>query len=180
VAKRKQRLILTDDVVMSKIFMIRGMKVMLDKDLAELYGVTPRRLREQAKRNIQRFPINFMFQLRAKETEIMVSQNATPSKQKLGGSLPYAFTEHGVLMLANVLKSSRAIEVSLRLIEIFVKMRGLLSKKKEIMVKLEQLEKKTDGHDHDIKIIFSALKQLLESPKISRPRVGYRRRDETD
>ena len=96
---------------------------MLDRDLAELYGVKSIRLREQVKRNQERFPENFMFQLTEKEVEKMVSQNAIPSKQHLGGYLPYAFTEHGVLMLANVLKSNQAITMSIRIIEIFVKLR---------------------------------------------------------
>ena len=126
---------------MNKIYFIRKQKVMLDRDLAELYGIKAIRLREQVKRNSDRFPINFMFQLTGKEAEAMVSQNAIPSKLHLGGYLPYAFTEHGVLMLANVLKSETAIEVSLRLIEIFVKMREMLSAHKDVLLKLEQLEK---------------------------------------
>lgn len=91
-----------DEVVMNKIYFIRGQKVMLDRDLATLYGVMAIRLREQVKRNRERFPENFMFQLSEKEVEDMVSQNAIPSKQHLGGYLPYGFTEHGILMLANV------------------------------------------------------------------------------
>ena len=102
-----------------------------------------------------------MFQLTAKEVEVMVSQNAIPSRQHLGGTLPYAFTEHGVLMLANILKSERAIKVSLRLIEIFVKIREMLMTHKDILLKLEQLEKKVTAHDENIQMIFEALKQLL-------------------
>jgi phage regulator Rha-like protein len=122
---------------------------MLDRDLAELYGVKSIRLREQVKRNINRFPKNFMFQLSEKEAEEMVSQNAIPSKQHLGGSLPYVFSEHGVLMLANILKSERAIQVSIKLVEIFIKLREMLPTHKDILLKLEQLEKK---HLHMIKI----------------------------
>jgi hypothetical protein len=107
----------------NKIYYIRKQKIMLDRDLAELYGVDARRLREQVKRNIERFPSNFMFRLTAKEVETMVSQNAIPSKQQLGGFLPYAFTEHGVLMLASVLKSKQALDVSISVIEIFVKIK---------------------------------------------------------
>src|SRR5256885_15317413 len=114
-------LAISDEMVISKIYFIRGKKVMIDRDLAVLYGVKTIRLREQVKRNIERFPENFMFQLTEKEVDILVSQSAIPSKQHLGGHLPYAFTEHGLLMLANVLKSKKAIEVSIRLIEIFVK-----------------------------------------------------------
>jgi phage regulator Rha-like protein len=170
-AKASKSLIVAEEAVMSK---IRQHKVMLDRDLAELYDVKPIRLREQVKRNIERFPKNFMFQLTAKEVETMVSQNAIPSKQHLGGYLPYVFTEHGVLMLANVLKSERAIEVSLRLIEIFVKMREMLSAHKEILLKLEKLEKKAIAHDADIQMIFEALKQLLNPPQEPRQRIGFK------
>lgn len=99
---------------------------MLDRDLAKLYGVKSTRLREQVKRNLLKFPSNFMFQLTKQEAEVMVSQNAIPSKMHLGGTLPYAFTEHGVLMLANVLKSEKAIQVSIKIIELFVKLREMV------------------------------------------------------
>jgi len=110
----------------------------------------------------------------------MVSQNAIPSRQSLGGSLPYMFTEHGVLMLANVLKSMQAIEVSLRLVEIFVKMREILAGNKDIQLKLEQLEKRITGHEHEIQLIFSALKQLIEPPHSRKQRIGFRRSNESD
>jgi len=99
---------ITDESITRKIYLIRSKKVMLDRDLAELFNVKATRLREQLKRNVERFPPHFMFQLTNEEVEIMVSQNAIPSKQHLGGSLPYAFTEHGKLQLANILKSKRA------------------------------------------------------------------------
>jgi hypothetical protein len=104
-----------------------------------------------------------MMQLTEEEVEFMVSQNAIPSKQVLGGSLPYAFTEHGVLMLANVLKSGRAIEMSIKIIEIFVKMREILLTHKDILLKLEKIEKMITSHDEDIAVLFSYLKQLLKS-----------------
>lgn len=153
---------------------------MLDKDLAELYGVNPRRLREQVKRNKARFPAHFMFRLKKNEVMGMVSQNATPSLGVFGGSMPYAFTEQGLLMLAAVLKSKTAIEISMRVIEIFVKMREILSANKEILVKLDLLEKKIMGHDHDIQTIFSALKQLLVAKPVRGNRIGFRRGDEKD
>jgi phage regulator Rha-like protein len=174
----KSEQIVTDEIVLSKIFYLRDHKVMLDKDLAELYGAEPRRLRQQVKRNMERFPAHFMFQLTENEIDTMVTQNVSPSKQHLGGYLPYAFTEHGVLMLANVLRSKKAIQVSLRIIEIFVKMRELLSTHKDVLLKLEQLEKKVTGHDADVQIIFKCLKQLLDPPREPRPRVGFRRADE--
>jgi hypothetical protein len=167
--------IVTDEIVLSKIFYIRDHKVMLDRDLAELYGVEPRRLRQQVKRNMERFPERFMFQLTENEVDGMVSQIVSPSKQQMGGHLPYAFTEHGVLMLANVLRSKKAIQASLRIIEIFVKIREMLSTHKDVLLKLEQLEKKVTGHDADVQVIFQCLKQLLDPPREPRPRVGFRR-----
>lgn len=176
-AKSIKSAVLIEEAVISKIYLIREQKVMLDRDLAELYGVKAIRLREQVKRNIERFPKHFMFRLTTKEVEVMVSQNAIPSKQHLGGALPYAFTEHGVLMLANVLKSERAIEVSLRLIEIFVKLREMLLTHKDILLKLEQLEKKVTAHDENIQMIFEALKQLLTPPKEPRTKIGFKQYD---
>ncbi len=154
-----------EEVVMNKIYLIRGQKVMVDRDLAELYGVKAIRLREQVKRNVERFPGNFMVQLTKKEMETMVSQNAIPSRQHLGGYLPYAFTEHGVLMLANVLKSEQALKMSIRIIEIFVKLREVLLTNKDILLKLEKLESKVVKYDDEIRLIFDYLKELLNSPK---------------
>ena len=179
-ADEKTELIISDEILISKIHYIREQKVMLDRDLAEMYGVEPRRLREQVKRNAERLPANFMFQLTENEVDSMVSQNATPSRQHLGGHLPYAFTEHGVLMLANILRSKTAIQVSVRIIEIFVKMREMLSTHKEVLLKLEQLERKVEGHDGDIQVIFDYLKQLINPPQEPRPRIGFRRKDEQD
>lgn len=175
-----KNLTIPDEIVRNKIFLIRGQKVMLDRDLSDLYGLKAIRLREQVKRNQERFPENFMFQLTEKEVGNMVSQNAIPSKQHLGGSLPYAFTEHGVLMLANVLKSEQAITMSIRIIEIFVKLRETLLMHKDVLLKLEQLEKRVVSHDDDIKLIFKYLRELL-SPKTEPMRkVGFERKDEKD
>jgi hypothetical protein len=134
-----------EEVIMRKIYLVRGKKIMLDKDLAELYEVKAFRLSEQVKRNPERFPENFMFRLTEEEVDFMVSQNAIPSKQHLGGHLPYAFTEHGVLMLANVLRSKRALKMSIRIIEIFVKIREILLTHKEILLTLEKKRKKYRG-----------------------------------
>jgi phage regulator Rha-like protein len=179
-AKANKALIIPDELVMNKIYLIRGQKVMLDKDLAVLYDIQPIRLREQVKRNINRFPENFMFQLSEKEAGLMVSQNAIPSRKHLGGSLPYVFTEHGVLMLANILKSERAMLVSIRVIEIFVKMRELLLTHKDILLQLEKIERKLTGYDEDIALVFQYLKQLLNPPVQPRRKIGFKRKDETD
>jgi len=153
---------------------------MLDRDLAELYGVKSIRLREQVKRNIARFPENFMFQLTTKEVNLMVSQIAIPSRKQLGGSLPYAFTEHGILMLANVLRSKKAIQVSVRIIEIFVKLREMVLTHKDILLKLEILEREVTTNKQDIGVIFTYLKKLLNPPREPRRRIGYRSQKDTD
>ncbi|RPD42372.1 ORF6N domain-containing protein [Chitinophaga barathri] len=174
-AKAKKQLQIPEELVMDKIYMIRGKKIMLDKDLAELYGVKPFRLREQVKRNMDRFPEHFMFQLSEQEALSMVSQNAIPSKQHLGGHSAVAFTEHGVLMLANVLRSERAMQVSIRIIEIFVKMREMLSIHKDVLLQLEKLEGKVNSQGLDIQVIFDYLKQLISPPQEPRTEIGFRK-----
>jgi hypothetical protein len=174
--------IVPDEIIMKKIYYVRGQKVMLDRDLAELYDIKAIRLREQVKRNLGRFPENFMFQLIENEADSLVSQNAIPSKRHLGGHLPYAFTEHGVLMLANVLKSDRAIKVGIRIIEIFVRMREMLIAHKDILQKLEEIEIKYTDHDQKIMIIFEYLKQLEKAKKDElefklRRKIGFKLRD---
>ncbi|MEP7168584.1 MAG: ORF6N domain-containing protein [Bacteroidota bacterium] len=169
-----KQIIITDEIILNKIYFIRGEKVMLDRDLALLYGIKPFRLREQVKRNIEKFPSHFMFQLTKKEVEILVSQNAIPSIKALGGYLPYMFSEHGVLQLSNVLKSKLATQMSIRIIEVFIKMREMVSTHKDILLKLEQLERKVNKNDDDIQLIFSALKQLLNPKSPPRKRIGYK------
>ena len=170
----ESNVIIPDEVVINKIYLLRDFKVMLDKDLALLYGVKPIRLREQVKRNPRKFPEKYMFQLTEEEVETMVSQNAIPSLQQLGGTLPYAFTEHGVLMLANVLKSERAIDMSLRIIELFVKLREMLLTHKDILLKLEQIERQVMQHDGDITLLFNAIKKLLQPEQKERVTIGYK------
>ncbi|MBW6459837.1 MAG: ORF6N domain-containing protein [Bacteroidales bacterium] len=175
----KNEMLIPQEVIMSKIYLIRGVKVMLDKDLAELYGVKAIRLREQVKRNSDRFPENFMFRLTEEETDFMVSQNAIPSRQYLGGHLPLVFTEHGVLMLANVLKSERAIKMSIRIIEVFLKIREMLLTHNDILLKLEKLEQKVVGHDDNIIVIFEYLRQLEQTrqqqdDQANRKRIEFR------
>ena len=161
---------------MTRFTNVRGQKIMLDRDLADLYRVKAIRLREQVKRNQSRFPLNFMFRLTESEVDAMVSQNAIPSKQYLGGSLPYAFTEHGILMLANVLRSSQAIKMSIRIIEIFVKLRESMAMHKDILLKLEQLEQKAGKHDSDIKLIFKYLREILVPKRQPMRKIGFRQK----
>ena len=167
----------TDEIILNRIYMIRGQRVMLDEDLAELYQVPTGRLNEQVKRNIDRFPADFMFQLTEDEFKNLKSQNATSS---WGGrrKLPSAFTEHGVLMLSSVLSSSIAIGVNIQIMRIYTKMREMMMTNQEILLKLEQLEKQAMRNSCDIEVIFGALKELLNPPKEPRPRVGFRRNNE--
>jgi len=162
-----------------KIYLIRGQKVMLDKDLALLYGVKPIRLREQVKRNIKRFPEDFMFQLNNHEIDSMVSQNAIPSRKHLGGYSPYVFTEQGVAMLATVLNSERAIQVNIAIMRAFVKLREILSTHKELAHKLSQLERKIEKHDEEIKLIFDAIRQLMAPPVPKKKKIGFQREGES-
>ena len=174
-----RQMAVTEELILSKIYEIRGHKVMLDEDLAMLYDATTKRLNEQVKRNIDRFPKDFMFQLSKKEFEILKSQNATSS---WGGrrTPPYAFTEHGVLMLSSVLNSERAIAVNIRIMRIYTRMREMILTNKEILLQLEKIEKKVSGHDEDMQLVFTYLKQLIHTPDPPRKRVGFRRSDEQD
>ena len=185
--------LITDESIVSKIYHIRGFKVMLDSDLAEMYGAETKRLNEQVKRNIERFPKHFMFQLTQDEVNILKLQFATSSlpiskeeEESLRSQiatlkqgqhskyLPYAFTEHGGLMLSNVLKSERAIKMSIKIIDVFVKLREMLLTHKDILLKLEQLEKQVTKNNGEIQIIFKALKQLLREPPKPRTPVGFK------
>jgi len=148
--KKKPESLIPQETIANKILLIRGKKVMLDKDLAELYGVKPIRLREQVKRNIKRFPKDFMVQLNDKEIDLMVSQFAIPSRKHLGGYKPYVFTEQGVAMLSSVLNSERAIEVNIRIMRAFVKLRELLLTHPDLKKKIDRLEKKYESHDREI------------------------------
>lgn len=173
--KRPNEIIVPNERVENKIYFIRKHKVMLDRDLAQLYGVLTRRLREQVKRNLNKFPKHFMFQLTEQETEMMVSQNAIPSIKHLGGSLPYVFTEHGVLMLANILKSDRATLVSVKIIEVFIKLRELLLDNTELRLAIERLERKTENNSKNIEIVFRYFDELTREKKKekARKKIGY-------
>ena len=179
-AKATRKLLIPDEVVINKIFIIRGKKVMIDKDIAGLYGVSTKRLNEQVKRNKKRFPIDFMFQLTKEEKDEVVANCDHLKTLKYSPNLPFVFTEHGAVMLASILNSDRAIEVNIQIVRIFTQIREMLLTNKDILLKLEQIEKKVTGHEADIKIIFSALKQLLTQPPKPRTRIGFRRNGEID
>jgi len=172
--------LLTEEKVISKIYLIRDRKVMLDRDLAEMYGVETRVLNQSVKRNSKRFPEDFMFQLTEEESENLISQIVISNHGGLR-KLPYAFTEQGVAMLSSVLHSDTAIEVNISIIRIFTKMREMLFANKDILIRLEQIENKIlaqnetiSKHDHDMQMIFTALKQLLIQEEIPRNPVGFK------
>ena len=169
----KKQPIIPDEIILNKILLIRDEKVMLDSDLAELYGVETRRLNEQVKRNIKRFPEDFMFQLTADEKDEVVAKCDHLQNLKYSPYLPYAFTEHGAVMLASVLNSDRAIEVNLQIVRIFVKMREMMLTHKDILLKVEKLERKSSDHDENIQLIFKYLKELLNPPAEPRKAIGF-------
>ena len=168
-----------DEVVMNKIHLIRNHKVMLDMDLAELYQVTSKRLNERVKRNASRFPDDFMFQLTEQEWESLRSQIAT-SKKGRGGRryAPFAFTEHGVLMLSSVLNSERAVQVNIQIMRIYTKLKGMLLTHKDILLKLEKLERKTSKHDENFKIVFDYLNELLNPKTEPMRKIGFKQKGE--
>jgi hypothetical protein len=184
--KSAKILAIPDEVVMNKIYLIRGQKVMLDSDLSTLYKVETKRLNQQVTRNKERFPEDFMFQLTRNEFENLISQIATSSlsvdKAGWGGrrKLPYAFTEQGVFMLSSVLNSPTAISVNIQIIRVFTRMRALLLTHKDILLQLEKIEKKMGSHDEQIALIFEYLKKLLTPIQPPRQRIGFRRKDEKD
>ena len=142
--------------------MIRGQKVMLDRDLADLYGVETRRLNEQVKRNIKRFPLDFMFQLTQEENEYWMSQIAISNKEKMGvRKMPYVFTEQGVAMLSSVLNSDRAIEVNIQIMRVFTQLRRMIESHQDLRHKIEEMEKK---YDSQFKAVFAAIRQLMTYP----------------
>ena len=149
--------LLSSKNIWDKIYLLRGVQVMLDKDLAELYEVKPIRLREQVKRNYKRFPSDFMFQLADSEVEFLVSQNAIPSKKHLGGYLPYAFTEQGVANLSSVLTNDKAIEVNIQIMRAFVAMRKFLVANAQIFQRLDVIEQKQIGYDEKFEQVFDAI-----------------------
>ena len=150
-----------DEVFMSKIFLIRNVKVMLDRDLAELYGVETKYLKRQVKRNIIRFPEDFMFELTKDEFNNWRSRFGTSNMDKMGlRYAPYAFTEEGIAQLSTVLSSERAIKVNIQIIRLFSKMRKIMLTQKDILQKLEELERNHIEHDKKIVLIFDYIKQL--------------------
>jgi phage regulator Rha-like protein len=164
--------IIPSEHIENRILLIRNQKVILSSDIANLYGVEHRALMQAVKRNLKRFPDDFMFQLSPEEFRNLKSQSVISS---WGGTrkLPYAFTEQGVAMLSSVLHSDRAIEVNIAIMRAFVKLREILSTHKDLVKKLEDLERKYESHDKHIKIVFDAIRQLMAEPKKKKYKVGF-------
>ena len=179
----KRSSLITHDSVINKIYLIRGKKVMIDRDLAEMYGVNTRILNQAVNRNKKRFPDDFMFRMTRVELTNWKSQFVTSNKVNMGlRKLPYVFTEQGVAMLSSVLKSETAIKVNIRIIRIFTQLREMIMNNKDIILKLKILEGKISNQDDklvkqdsEISIIFKALKQLLNPPMKKRKRIGFKR-----
>ncbi len=162
--------IIPKEVIEQRIFLIRGQKVMLDRDLAKLYEVPTKRLNEQVKRNIERFPEDFMFQLTKEEKNKLVANCDRFELLKHSTTLPNAFTEYGALMLANVIKSSIAIEVSILVVRAFARLKEIIRNHKDLQQKIESLEKK---YDAQFRVVFDAIRQLMEPPKKPKREIGF-------
>jgi len=166
------------ELIASKIHLIRGMKIMLDRDLAELYGVETGALNRAVKRNAERFPEDFMFQITGEEAELLRCQTGI-SKPGRGGRryLPYAFSEQGVAMLSSVLNSKRAIEVNIAIMRAFVQLRKMIDSHAELSRKLSDLERKLGDHDEQIQAIFEAIRQLMAPPDKKVKKIGFTARE---
>ena len=172
-----QKLMLPDEKIISKIYLIRGEKVMLDRDLAELYGVETKYLKRQVKRNILRFPPDFMFELTISELEIWRSQFGTSNAEKMGLRYPpFAFTETGVAQLSGVLNSDRAILINIQIMRVFIKMRAMLMDSLTLKLDVEEIKNRLDNHDKNIELVFSYLDELLQKQENPEPRtpVGFK------
>jgi hypothetical protein len=177
--EKNDNLMLPDEIIMNKIYLIRDQKVMIDKDLAELYGVETKVLKQQVKRNIERFPSDFMFELTKEEFANLRSQFVTSS---WGGAryLPMVFTEQGVAMLSSVLRSQQAIRVNIQIMRIFTKVREMLTDNLSLKLDVEEIKKKLASQDKNIELVFSYLDELMEKQENpeSRKQIGYKRKDE--
>jgi hypothetical protein len=177
--KSNSELVVPDEIILNKIYYIRELKVMIDHDLSELYNVETRRLNEQVKRNLSRFPEDFMFQLNEIEFENLKSQIATSS---WGGrrKLPYVFTEQGVAMLSSVLNSEKAIKVNIQIMRIFTKVRKMLNDNLTIKLDIDEMKMKIANQDKNIELVFNYLDELLTKQEIpnTRKQIGYKRKNE--
>ena len=174
---RNMEILIPDEVVMDKIYIIRGQKVMLDRDLAKLYNVETKVLKQAVRRNRDRFPDDFMFELKSEEFANLRSQSVTSS---WGGSryVPMAFTEQGIAMISSVLNSKQAIQVNIHIIRVFTKMRKLILTHKDLLLKIEQVEKRISDHDGKISLVLGYLKRFIDVQEKPRKQVGFKRSNE--
>jgi hypothetical protein len=168
--------VIPDEVIISKIILLRDKKVMLDRDLAELYGVTTKRLNEQVKRNIKRFPEDFMFRITEEEKADIILQINHLNNLKFSTVLPFVFTEYGAVMLASVLNSDKAIEVNIQIVRVFTQITKMLSDNTEIRFEIEKIKKKLENNDKNIELVFQYLDELLNKEEITQPRklIGFK------
>ncbi|MBK9191350.1 MAG: ORF6N domain-containing protein [Crocinitomicaceae bacterium] len=164
-----------EDNIIDKIFVLREEKVMLDIHLAEIYGVETRALKQAVRRNLDLFPTDFMFVLSPEEIEIIIEQNIIPSKQHLGGSEPFAFTETGVAMLSSVLKSKRAREMNIAIIRAFVSLRKMVINHSELRSLIEKIEQKTDGNTKSIELLFEYIDGLMIQDEVKNEKIEIRK-----
>lgn len=163
-----------EEVIKSRIFIIRGKRIMIDADLAKLYGVTTKVFNQGVKRNMQRFPSDFMFQLTENECDNLRSQTVTSSSDHGGRRyLPYVFTEHSVAMLSSVLNSERAVQMNIFIIRAFIKMREMLETNKDLAIKIGEIEKRQDKQDNLLSTIDQAVRQLLNVPIKPNGKIGF-------
>lgn len=172
-SKKSTTILVPQEVVESRILLLKGKKVMLDRDLAELYGVKPIRLREQVKRNKRRFPDDFMFQLNKQETKELIANCDRFKTVKHSPFNPYAFTEQGVAMLSSVLNSERAIIANIQIMRAFTRLREIIMTHKDLQRKIKDMEKK---YDQQFKVVFDAIKQLLIPPEKPKGKIGFHQR----
>jgi hypothetical protein len=170
----KEEATVPDEVITGQIYLIRNQKVMLDKDLAKLYGVETKVLKQAVKRNIDRFPEDFRFELTIKEAEISRSQIVTLKQGENIKYLPWAFTEQGVSMLSSVLNSKQAIRVNIQIIRIFTKIRQILADNTELRLEIEQIKKKLNNHGKNMEVVFRYLDELMEKKQKPRKLIGYK------
>jgi hypothetical protein len=174
-----QQMTIPVEIVKGKIYLIRGQKVLLDSDLAELYGGTTANLNKAVKRNIERFPDDFMFQLAVEEAGNLIFQSGISSSGHGGRrKLPYAFTEQGVAMLSSVLKSDRAVQVNIAIMRAFVQMRELAASNRELSGKFAELERRVGKHDDAIRALFEAIGQLMTPIAPTRRKIGFGQKGE--
>jgi hypothetical protein len=172
-----QELIISEEFIMSKILLIRDQKVMIDSDLARLYGVETKQLKRQVRRNFDRFPADFMFELTKSEFEILRSQFGTIKQGEHSKYLPMVFTEQGVAMLSSVLNSPAAIKVNIEIIRVFTKIRKVLTESLNVKLEIEEIKKKLMNHDKNIELVFNYLDEMIEKQenKVERNKIGYKK-----